>query len=66
MQLDEYLQGKPRGTTARLAARLGITKTWMSLIVSRRRKPSPELAVLIEEYTEGKVKRRDLLPEIFS
>ena len=66
MQLDEYLQGKPRGTTARLAARLGITKTWMSLIVSRRRKPSPELAVLIEECTEGKVKRRDLLPEIFS
>jgi len=66
MQLDEYLKGKPRGTTAGLAARLGITKTWMSLIVSRRRKPSPELAVLIEEHTCGKVTRRELLPEIFS
>lgn len=66
MQLDQYLKDKPRGTTANLAAKLGITRTWMSLIVSRRRKPSPELAVLIEQFTEGAVTRKDLLPEIFS
>lgn len=65
MQLHEYLKDKPRGTTASLAAKLGITKTWMSLIVSQRRKPSPELAVLIEQFTDGAVTRKELLPEIF-
>ena len=65
MKLQEYIRTSKRGTAASLAAKCGITKTWMSLIVSGKREPSPELAVLIEQHTEGKVTRTELRPDIF-
>jgi DNA-binding transcriptional regulator YdaS (Cro superfamily) len=65
MTLPEYIKSSRRGTAAALAVKCGITKTWMSLIVSGKREPSPELAGLIEVHTEGKVTRKDLRPDIF-
>jgi len=65
MKLQEFFKGKPHGTKAKMAATLGITRTWMSLIISDREKPSVELAIAIEKYTKGKVKRKVLRPDIF-
>ena len=47
------------------ARKLGISKTWLSLIVTGRQLPSPELARDIELHTGRKVKRADLRPDIF-
>ena len=65
MTLQEYCQDKPRGTMIALARKLGISKTWFSLIVTGRRLPSPELARDIELHTGRKVKRAELRPDIF-
>lgn len=48
-----------------MARKLDISKTWLSLIISGRKLPSPELARDMESYTGGKVKRVDLRPDIF-
>jgi DNA-binding transcriptional regulator YdaS (Cro superfamily) len=65
MTLKEFFRGKPRGSKAEMCLRLGITRTWMSQIVSGRRVPSPELCVSIESVTLGQVTRADLRPDLF-
>ena len=65
MTLEEFFKDKPRGTKIALSRKLGITKTWMSLLISGRKLPSPDLAREIESCTGGKVKRADLRPDIF-
>lgn len=65
MKLSEYFAGKPRGAKADLAAKLGISRTWMSQIISGRRICSAELALAIEQLTLGEVKRVDLRPDLF-
>ena len=65
MTLQEFFNGKPRGTKIALARKLGISKTWFSLIVTGRQLPSPELARDIELHTGRKVKRAELRPDIF-
>jgi DNA-binding transcriptional regulator YdaS (Cro superfamily) len=65
MTLTEYFIDKPRGAKVALAKTLGISKTWLSLIISGRYLPSPELARDIEANTGRKVKRADLRPDIF-
>ena len=65
MTLQEYFKDKPRGTKVALARKLGISKTWFSLIVTGRELPSPELARDIELHTGRKVKRAELRPDIF-
>jgi len=65
MTLTEYFTDKPRGAKVALAKTLGISKTWLSLIISGRHLPSPELARDIEANTGRKVKRADLRPDIF-
>ena len=47
------------------ARKLGISKTWLSLIVTGRQLPSPQLARDIELHTGRKVKRAELRPDIF-
>ena len=47
------------------ARKLGISKTWFSLICTGRQLPSPELARDIELHTGRKVKRAELRPDIF-
>lgn len=65
MTLIEYFHDKPRGAKVALAKTLGISKTWLSLIISGRYLPSPELSRDIEANTGRKVKRADLRPDIF-
>lgn len=65
MELAEYFLDKPRGSKAKMADELGITRTWLALIISKRRKPSIGLALQIEAATRKKVSRKKLLPEIF-
>ena len=65
MTLAEYCATQPRGAKKRLAIRLGITSTWMSLLISGKRSPSVDLAIRIERETDRFVTRRDLLPKVF-
>jgi DNA-binding transcriptional regulator YdaS (Cro superfamily) len=65
MNLYEYFQDKPRGFKTQFAKKVGITKTWLSQIISGRQIPSAPLCVLIERHTQGKVKREELRPDIF-
>ena len=66
MTLQEYFKDKPRGAQSLLAKQLGISRTWLSLILTGKRQPSPRLAMEIERHTLRNVKRVDLLPELFS
>ena len=65
MTLQEFFKDKPRGSMVAMARKLGISKTWLSLIISGRKLPSPELSRDMESYTGGKVKRVELRPDIF-
>ena len=65
MTLAEYFKTDVRGAKSEMAEYLGITPTWMALLISGRRKASPVLAVKIEEATGGLVTRRELRPDIF-
>lgn len=65
MTLQEYFLTRPRGAKVEMSRRLGISKTWLSLVISGREVPSPELAAEIERLTKGKVKRKILRPDIF-
>lgn len=65
MTLQEYFTTQPHGAKAAMARDLGISKTWLSLIVSGRELPSPALAVALSHYTKGKVSRKTLRADIF-
>jgi len=65
MTLREYFAGKPHGSKADMAKALGISRTWMALVISGLRIPSPELALEIERITNGEVRRVDLRPDLF-
>ena len=65
MNLIEFFENKPRGAKLAMATKLGVSKTWMSQIISGRALASPELSGAIERYTKGQVKRKTLRPDIF-
>lgn len=65
MTLEKFFEGKPRGSKLLMAKSLGISKTWLSLVISSRKQASPELCVEIERYTRGAVSRRNLRPDVF-
>jgi DNA-binding transcriptional regulator YdaS (Cro superfamily) len=65
MTLTEFFQFKPRGSKLAMAKQLGISKTWMSLVIADRALASPELSAAIERYTKGLVTRKVLRPDIF-
>jgi len=65
MTLSEFFEAKPRGAKIAMAKKLGVSKTWLSLVISGRKVPSPELSGAIERYTRGLVKRTTLRPDIF-
>lgn len=66
MTLAEYFETDVRGAKSEMAEYLGITKTWMALLIAKRRKPSPALAVAIEKATAGLVTRQELRPDLFA
>lgn len=65
MTLKEYFAGKPRGSKAQMAERLGISRTWLSLVISGRETCSAEMAAAIHKLTNGAVSREDLRPDLF-
>ena len=65
MKLNDFFTGHPHGSKAAMAKALGISKTWLSLIIAGKKLPSPVLAVAISNYTKNKVKRQVLRPDIF-
>ena len=65
MTLKDNFKDKPRGAQVELARKLGVSKTWMSLLVSGREVPSAGLALMIEKFTKGQVTRKSLRPDLF-
>jgi len=65
MTLTEFFEPKPRGAKAEMARKLGVSKTWMSLVISGKKLASPELSAAIERQTKGQVTRKILRPDIF-
>ena len=49
-----------------MADYLGISPTWLALIINQNRKVSPQLAKKIEKATQGLVTAKELRPDIFS
>ena len=65
MNLSEYFENEPKGAKVEMAQYLGITSTYMSLLIHGKRRPSPELAKVIEVATQGLVTRMDLRPDLY-
>jgi DNA-binding transcriptional regulator YdaS (Cro superfamily) len=65
MTLTEFFSTKPRGSKLEMATALGISKTWLSLIITNRQAPSPQLCNAIEQLTKGQVTRETLRPDVF-
>ena len=66
MTLTEYFATEPRGAKMEMAEYLGISATWLSLLMSGRKRASPLLAIRIEEATQQLVSREELRPDLFS
>jgi DNA-binding transcriptional regulator YdaS (Cro superfamily) len=65
MNLQEYFKEEPKGAINEMAGFLGVTPTWMSLLIHGHKKPSPKLAIMIEKATQGLVTKKILRPDIF-
>jgi DNA-binding transcriptional regulator YdaS (Cro superfamily) len=65
MTLAEYFADQPHGAKKEMAEFLGITPTWLALLISHKRKPSPFLAKQIEVATQKLVSARELRPDLF-
>lgn len=65
MTLSEYFENEPKGAKVEMAQYLGITPTYMSLLIHNKRRSSPELAKVIEVATQGLVTRQDLRPDLY-
>jgi DNA-binding transcriptional regulator YdaS (Cro superfamily) len=65
MPLREWLKSQGRGSQQKLAQTIGVSETWMSLLVNGRVPCSPALATAIHQVTEGAVTRLELRPDIF-
>jgi DNA-binding transcriptional regulator YdaS (Cro superfamily) len=63
MTLQTYFSSRPYGAKAALARDLGITKTWLSMVISGRALPSAGLCFEIERRTG--VSRVTLRPDLF-
>lgn len=66
MTLKEYFAKQPFGAVTEMAATLGISRTWLSLVAHGRKPASPTLCILIERLTKGKVKRKVLRPDLYN
>ena len=65
MTLAEYFATEPRGSKVEMAIYLGISATYISLLIHGKRRTSKSLAISIENATQGLVKRQDLRPDLF-
>lgn len=65
MNLKEYFKDEPYGAKKEMAEYLGITPTWLGLLIRKARRPSAILAKKIEKATQGLVTAKELRPDLF-
>lgn len=65
MNLQQYFKDEPYGAKKEMAEHLGITPTWLGLLIHKARRPSPKLAKEIEKATQGLVTAKELRPDLF-
>jgi DNA-binding transcriptional regulator YdaS (Cro superfamily) len=65
MTLKEFFATQEHGSKAKMAKNLGISKTWLSLVINGQKLPSAALSVAISAYTKNKVTKKVLRPDIF-
>jgi len=65
MTLEDWFKLQPYGAKKLFAEELGITPTWLGLILAGRKKCSAALAKAIEKETRRMVKAKTLRPDLF-
>jgi DNA-binding transcriptional regulator YdaS (Cro superfamily) len=65
VHLKQYFKDEPYGSKKEMSDYLGITPTWLGILIGRKRKPSPMLAKKIQKATQGLVTMKDLRPDLF-
>lgn len=65
MNLREYFATEPRGSKVEMAKYLGITATYMSLLIHGKRRPSPSMMMSIERATQNLVTRQEMRPDLY-
>jgi DNA-binding transcriptional regulator YdaS (Cro superfamily) len=65
MTLEQYFQEEPHGAKQEMADFLGITATWLSLLIHGKQQASPHLAIRIEQATQGLVTKEELRGDVF-
>lgn len=66
MTLKQYFEGEVHGAKKEMADRLGISPTWLSLLINGSRLPSATLAKKIEKATKGLVSAKTLRPDLYA
>jgi len=56
---------KKAGSQAELARRLGLSQQGVSYLLNHAPRVSSEVAVAIDRYTGGEIRKEDLRPDIF-
>ena len=65
MNLRQYFKTEPYGAKKLFAEKVGITPTYLGLLLRKARRPSAELAKRIEKATKGQVSAATLRPDLF-
>ena len=64
MTFQEYWKNLPRGGKQKLADACGYSRSHLSRVACGKLRCSAELALRIEKFTYGNVKRRDVAPHV--
>jgi DNA-binding transcriptional regulator YdaS (Cro superfamily) len=56
---------KLAGSQAKLAEKIGLSQQGVSYIMNRSEAVPAEVAVAIDRFTEGKISKRELRPDLF-
>jgi DNA-binding transcriptional regulator YdaS (Cro superfamily) len=65
MDMKSFLQMEGRETATNLAEKAGTKYIYLTQIASGFRKPSGRLTLLLEHYSNGKLSRHDLRPDLY-
>ena len=65
MNLKQFFRTEPYGSKKLFAERVGITPTYLGLLIRKARRPSAELAKRIEKATKCQVSAATLRPDLF-
>lgn len=65
MNLKKYFEKQPYGSKSLFSEEIGITPTYLGLLIRKARRPSALLARKIEKATDNKVTARELRPDLF-